>query len=370
MANNKPKSERLMSLDVLRGFDMFFIMGGQGIILGLCTLCPGWFSDVVKNQMDHVQWNGFAFYDMIFPLFLFLAGVSFPFSLSKSRSKGLSERKIYRQVIQRGIVLVLLGFVYNGFFGLTFAELRYASVLGRIGLAWMFAAIIFMNVNTRWRIWITAGILLFYWALLGLFPAPDISGYGRYTFEGNLVGYIDRLFLPGHLYDKTFDPEGILSTIPAICTALLGMFAGELVKKEDKSGNNKAFMLAAIGTGLVVLGLIWNFGMPINKKLWSSSYVCFVGGLSFMLFALFYYIIDVRKFQKWVFFFSVIGMNSITIYLGQRIINFNTIGNFFCRGLVESSPAIVQPLISSIFFVAASWLFLYFLYRQKVFLRV
>jgi len=360
-----------MSLDALRGFDMFFIMGGQGIVLALCTIFPGWFSDAVTTQMGHVEWDGFAFYDMIFPLFLFLAGVSFPFSLAGSLRKGVGRSRIYKQIVRRGIILVALGLVYNGLFALNFAELRYASVLGRIGVAWMLAAIIFMNVDARRIIWIVAGILLFYWGLIGLFPAPDApAGFGPYTFEGNLVGYIDRLLLPGRLYNGTFDPEGILSTIPAVCTALLGMLAGRIVRNEGKSGNSKALMLAATGAALVIAGLVWSLGMPINKSLWSSSYVCFAGGLSFMLFALFYYVVDVLSLRLWAFFFTVIGVNSITIYLGQRIINFSSIANFFSRGLVRLSPELVQGLISSVFFVAISWLFLYFLYRKKIFLRV
>ena len=192
-------SQRLLSLDALRGFDMLFIMGFAGLVTALCKLCPGEFSDWMTAQMGHADWNGFFHHDTIFPLFLFIAGISFPFSLAKQREKGMSERSIYLKVIRRGLTLVALGFVYSGLFKLDFATLRLPSVLGRIGLAWMFAALLFVNFNVRTRAVIAAAILLGYGLLLQFVAAPDAGGAGPLTLEGNIVGYVDRIVMPSHL---------------------------------------------------------------------------------------------------------------------------------------------------------------------------
>ena len=223
------KNQRLQSLDALRGFDMFFIMGGGALFVGLATWCPTPFFLAIADQMEHVPWHGFAFEDMIFPLFLFIAGISFPYSLEKQKASGMTSSAIYRKVIRRGLVLVLLGCIYNGLLDFDFANQRYASVLGRIGLAWMFAALIFLNVQTRIRIGIVAAIFIGYWLLLIGFPAPDGDG-DPFSMGGSLVGYVDRMFLPGHLYKEIHDPEGILGIIPAIGTASLGMLTGEWIK--------------------------------------------------------------------------------------------------------------------------------------------
>jgi predicted acyltransferase len=367
---NKPK--RLYSLDALRGFDMFWIMGGESIFAGLATL-TGW--PVLKwwaVQLEHVPWHGFHFYDMIFPLFLFIAGISFPFSLAKRTAMNESRGSIYKHVIFRGLILVLLGILYNNSVRFNFGELRYGSVLGRIGLAWMFAAIIFMNTKTSWRIvWFWA-LLIGYWLLLLLFPAHDLGSTDPFSQTGNLTSYIDRLIMPGKLYRGNHDPEGIFSTIPAISTALLGMFTGEFMKSKyliDKP-LKKVLYLVLAAIGLMIVGKIWNLAFPINKNLWSSSFVCWVGGLSLLLFSVFYLIIDVWNLRKWAFFFVVIGMNPITIYLAQRIINFRSASKFFFGGLIELFPQTWEPFLDGIAITAVGWVFLYFLYKKKIFLKV
>lgn len=364
--------QRLQSLDALRGFDMLFIMGGQTIVVGLSVLFPNAFFNTLAGQMQHVPWDGFACYDMIFPLFLFIAGISFPFSLAKQRERGRSEGDIYRNILRRGLTLVVLGFIYNGLLNLDFANQRYASVLGRIGLAWMFGALIFMNTKTVTRLVVVAFILLGYWLLLALVPAPDGNGAGCFTMEGSLVGYADRMLLPGKLHRGIHDPEGLLSTVPAIATALLGMLTGEFVKmrKEGFSPCRKVVYMLAVGAALVVIGKVWSLAFPLNKNLWSSSFVCFVGGWSLLLFALFYYVIDVKGIRRWTFFFTVIGMNSITIYLAQRVIDFGYTSKFFFGGLISLVPESAHTLVGALGYVAVAWLFLYFLYRQKIFLKV
>lgn len=367
----KLKTQRLQSLDTLRGFDMFFLMGGDAILVALAVLFPTPFFQTIAEQTNHVDWHGIAFEDMIFPVFLFIAGISYPFSLAQQKAKGMDRAAIYKKIFRRGIILVLLGCIYNGLLDMDFANQRYASVLGRIGLGWMFAALIFINSRTRTRIGIVSVIFIGYWLLLAFFPAPDGDG-DPYSMAGSLVGYIDRMFLPGVLYKGIHDPEGILGIIPAVGTASLGMLTGELVKlkKDGLSEMRKFYCLLACGVGLIVVGILWNFVFPINKNLWTSSFACLVGGIAMVLFAVFYYVIDIKGYRKWTLFFRVIGMNSITIYLAQRFFNFTFTNKAVFGGLASLFPEAAQPLVLALGYTALTWGFLYFLYKQKIFLKV
>ena len=366
------QSKRLYSLDALRGFDMFWIMGGESIFIGLASL-TGWpVLNWWAGQLDHVPWNGFHFYDMIFPLFLFIAGISFPFSVAKRLAANESRKILYRHVIMRGLTLVILGILYNNSVRFDFENLRYGSVLGRIGLAWMFAAIIFMNTRYNFRIVWFCALLIGYWLLLLLFPAHDLGSTDIFSREGNLTSHIDRMIMPGKLYLGNHDPEGILSTIPAISTALLGMFTGEFLISQYLNNKplRKVLYMAIAAVCLMIIGQLWNLVFPINKNLWTSSFVCFVGGLSLLLFTLFYLIIDVWKLKKWAFVFVVIGMNPITIYLAERIINFRTASKFFFGGVISLFPESWSAFLNGLAIVTIGWVFLYILYRKKVFLKV
>lgn len=367
------KNSRLLSLDTLRGFDMLFIMGFAPFIVSLNNLFPSDLGDAIAGHMRHVTWDGFSLHDMIFPLFLFVAGISFPFSLDKQRDNGASSRKIGMKIIRRGMTLVLLGILYNGFFQYGFTGTRYASVLGRIGTAWMLGAFIYMYTTTAVRYGIMGIILIGYWLSIWLIPAPDVMNAAPFSIEGNLVGYVDRLLLPGKLLcSGRFDPEGLLSTLPAIVTALLGMTTGEWVRIPEQriSGNRKALFLVFAGVVLCLVGLAWDKVFPINKSLWSSSFVCFSGGLSFLLFSLFYWVIDVKKMRSWTLFFRVIGLNSITIYMAQRIIGFNQMNHFFFGGLAGLGNETIGTAILRLGYIACCWFFLYFLYRKNIFLKV
>lgn len=363
-----------MSLDTLRGFDMLFIMGMAGLVTAICSLFPNGAECWLAQTMKHVEWNGLAHHDTIFPLFLFIAGVSWPFSYSKQITSGASRKQVYLKIIKRMAILIILGMVYNGLFKLDFQNLRVCSVLGRIGAAWGIAALLYINFNAKTRACICAAILLGYWALIALVPAPDVPGADPFTMQGNLIGYIDRLITPGRLiYDGgRFDPEGLLSTLPAVVTAMLGMFTGEFVRIDDKkiNGNRKAVYMFAAAALMAAIAAIWNIYFPINKMMWTSSFVMAVGAYSLGMFALFYYLIDVRKWQKWTLFFRVVGLNSITIYMAQRIISFNGINNFFFGGLASKFPDNWEAVVLRVGYVAVCWFFLYFLYRKKIFLKV
>lgn len=363
-------NKRLASLDALRGFDMLFICGLASLIIAICNLFPNGSECWLAQQMNHVDWNGLRHHDTIFPLFLFIAGISFPFSYAKQKAKGASRSQVYWKIFRRALLLVVFGFICNGLFKLKFEHFRFYSVLARIGLAWMFASILYINFKPRTRAVIAAVILVGYWLLLRFVPAPDAPGADPFSFEGNLVGYIDRCIMPGHLYNDSFDPEGLLSLLPAVVTAMLGMFTGELVRKEGPGGNRKTLMMLGAAAVMLIAGLVWSKWFPINKKLWSSSFVLVVGAYSLAMFALFYWIIDVKGWDGWILPFQVVGMNSITIFMAPRIINFRYATDFFLKGVQELCSPELGKVIWYVGYLALVWLFLYFLYRKKIFLKV
>jgi len=363
-------SQRLYSLDALRGFDMFWIMGGEEIFHSLAKITGNPFLITIADQFEHPAWNGFHFYDLIFPLFLFIAGVATPYSVGRELEKGTPKKKLVLRVVRRGITLVLLGLVVNN--GLKIhplSEVRFGSVLGRIGLAYMFANIIYLYTRQRGQIIWLVSLLIGYWLLLSFNSAPGFP-MGDLTMRGNFASYLDRSILPGRLYLGVHDPEGLVSTIPAIGTGLLGILAGQLLKNSPISPSAKSGRLILAGVVSIVLGLIWNTVFPINKNLWTSSFVLNVGGISMILLGTFYYIIDVRGYKKWAFFFSVIGMNSILIYISSRFINWNytTAGFFTWLGQLVGNPW--NDFVMVLCFLAVKWFFLYFLYKKKTFLRV
>ncbi len=279
---------------------------------------------------------------------------------------------MYRHVIRRGLILVVLGIIYNNAIRFDFANMRYASVLGRIGLAWMFAALIYMNTGYKFRTFWTIFLLLLYWGLLAFFPAPDLGSSDPYSMEGSLTGYIDRLLCPGELYLGIHDPEGILGTVPAISTALLGMLTGSFVRSETfvKKLNQKVIFMIVGGVALLIIGKIWDNFFPINKNLWSSSFVCWTAGISLLLFAVFYFFIDMMGYKKWAFPLVVIGMNSITIYLAQRVLYLGYTSDFLFGGLAAFFNEIWQPVIIQLAYAVTCWLLLYWLYKKKIFLKI
>ena len=368
----KANPERLLSLDALRGFDMFWIIGSGRLWHELAKLTDWPIFNWWSTQMRHCEWNGFHFYDLIFPLFLFIAGISFPFSLEKSRQKGVAQKALYFRIIKRGLILVFLGLVFNGLLKLDFDTQRYSGVLTRIGLAWMFAALIFINTKRNARILWCVGLMVFYWLALTFIQAPDFPDAPRFSIEGNIACYIDRAFLPGRIQYELYDLSGLSGVIPAICSTMLGMFTGMFIKstKEKLTPQRKVVYMTGAGIGLIGLGLLWGLILPINKPIWTSSYVCLAGGVSLLLFTLFYWIIDVCGYRRWTLFFTVIGLNSITIYMAQPIINFQFTANFLFGGIVSLFPKDWTPLLNNFTYIIICWLFLYFLYRKKIFLKV
>lgn len=367
-----PTNGRLLSLDALRGFDMMFIMGLSAIIMDVCGLFPGGESCWLARQMTHVNWAGLHHHDTIFALFLFISGMTFPFSIDKKRRQGLSDSAITLSVIRRGLTLFALGLVYQGLFDLDFHSLRIPSVLGRIGIAWMVAAILYCHTGKKTQWGIAAGILIGYFLLLRFVTAPDApADADSFSKAGNIAFYIDRLLLPNNIYKPgVYDPEGILSTIPAIVTALFGMFTGRYVKESTDSGERKTVKMLAASLAMALVAIIWANWFPIVKKLWTSTFVLACGAWSIGLFAIFYYLIDVKGWRKGILFFQVVGMNSITIYMAQKVIGFWPVTNFFFKGISGVLPESCAKLILDVGYFAICWLFLYFLYNKKCFLKV
>lgn len=375
-----PATQRLQSIDALRGFDMFWIIRGDAIFRSLAVFLG---YPALEEQLHHVSWDGFRFYDLIFPLFLFIVGVVLPFSLSKyiEQPQTASDRwAAHRKAFLRACLLVFLGWVYSGFLQFNFDDFRWPGVLQRIGICYFFGAIAVLNLRVRGQVILLAGLLVGYWVLLRTVPAPGFKAYDL-TMEGSLVGYIDRLLIPGKLHYKLGDNEGVLSTLPAIGNVLMGALAGQWLRSTRTSGIKVLGLFLASAVSLTA-GYLWSYEFPLNKILWTSSFVLVTGGCSLALLGIFYGLIDVLGYRRWAFFFTVIGMNAITIYVAQRFIDFTKISQFFLGGVAQHlgtalqashSPTEVeaaQKFVLAVGVIAAEWLFLWHLYRHKIFLKV
>jgi predicted acyltransferase len=384
------KNERLMSLDALRGADMFFIMGGSGLIMALCAFFGAkdcWLAE----QMTHVAWHGFRHHDTIFPLFLFLAGVSWPFSYASQVAKGRSLAAILRKMAFRVGALVFFGLATADFFAFKVESFRYDSVLAHIAVCWAGAALLSIFVkNWKTRLAVAGGLLVVHWAALFFFTAPDaaallastdpavakkVASYAAYgtdnfSFTGNIAGWIDRTFMPGRLYEGIFDPDGLFAKVSGIPLALMGVLAGELLRSKSFSGNRKALLLLAAGLGALVLTFCWMPWCPVNKKIWTSTFVLSSAAYAFFALALFYWIIDVLGWRRWAFFFRVIGMNAITIYLMMRFVQFRAISKFFFSGVAGLGSGSWPDVMLAVGQIAIEWFVLWWLYRKNTFLKV
>jgi len=371
--------KRLASLDALRGFDMLWIVGLDLVMRALLAAIPGGSGSWIEQQFHHVAWDGLAFYDTIFPLFVFIAGVSFPFSHAKQVERGASSFQVHLRIFRRMALLLLLGAIYNGLLQFKFVPFRYASVLGKIGMAWAVAALLYVHLGVKARVGVLLATLVGYGALLHL-VAPDApTGSGSFTLGGCFPGCLDRLgFTPGDLYCKLkvggvmkpwLEPSGVVvSVLGSSASAMLGMLAGDLLKSARFAPARKAALLASGGVVMLATGLLVALECPIIKNLWTPSFTLVVGGYSLLMLAFFYWIIDVKGHDRWCFFLKVVGVNAITVYLFYRIVNVRAISHFFFGGVASlcSHP----PVIESLGVVTISWLFCWFLNRHKVYLKV
>ena len=360
---------RVMSIDALRGFDMFFIIGGERIFASLHDIFNNPTTELIRTQLTHVKWEGFRFEDLIMPLFLFIVGVVMPYSFEKRRLAGQSKMRLYLHILKRTVILFVLGMVAQGnLLEFDISKLHiYSNTLQAIAAGYIIAAIIMLNLGIRWQIAVTGILLLLFWALMVLVPFPG-RGADVLMPDANLAIYIDRIIF-GSFIDGTDPPyTWILSSMTFACTVMLGVMAGHLLRTE-KVGIRKVLWLLVIGTGCIVAGLAWSLCFPIIKHLWTSSFVLLSGGICFMLLALFYLVIDVLGFSKWAFGFVVIGMNAITVYMAVHIVNFRYISGVFVGGL-EKYTGNWYSFIHALAGFAIVWLILWWMYRKKTFIKI
>jgi len=363
-------NNRLASLDILRGFDMFWIVGGEALILSIISYL-GWpFLEPVARNFEHSEWIGFTAYDLIFPLFIFISGVAMPFSFEKYLAS-YRKRSLYFKVIRRAAILVFLGLLYNGLLKtLDFANLRYLSVLGLIGMAYLWASIVVINFKPTGQVVCAAAILIVYAAMMNFIPVPGF-GAGVITPEGNLASFIDRHIVPGKLIYGVHDPEGVLMTFPASVLAIAGALAGALLKKQNLGQYRKFVFLAAAGVICLGIGFFWGKHFPIIKKLWTSSFVVYTVGWSLLLLAVFYLIVDIWGIRKIFFPFMLIGVNPLTIYIcAHCAIDFGYTAKFFFGGVMRIVGTGLSPIVLSLCTLICEIIFLYILYRKKIFIKV
>jgi predicted acyltransferase len=363
-------AKRLMSVDALRGLDMFLIVGVEEVLEAFSEMVP--MTPSLNDRLQHAPWAGFHFYDLIFPLFAFIVGVSLVFSLSKSIAAE-GRPATTRKLITRSAILYLLGIlVYGGISG-GIEQIRLLGVLQRLALCFCAAGLAFVWMSPRQMVALTVTLLAGYWAMLTFIPVPGF-GAGDFAEGHNFTNWVDKMFLPFRKWDGDHDPEGLLSTFPAIATTLLGVFAGMLLQNPAVEPARKVRLLLAWGCAGVLLGLLWHFQFPIIKKLWTSSFVLLTAGISSMLLAGFYHVIDIKQRQRWCQPFVWIGMNAITIYLIVHFVKLEPLANRLVGGEIQTALDRVCPglgeLTTTLLALAFAVLICRFLFVRKIFLRV
>jgi predicted acyltransferase len=370
---------RIACVDALRGFSIFWIIGADGAIRALDDMCSGKgpiiraIGGFLGYQMYHAAWEGFRFYDFIFPLFIFITGVSIVLALPH-----LVEREgrwqAHTRVLRRALLLYGLGLIFYGGISHHWADIRYLGVLQRIAICYLFASLMFLNFNLRGLIAACVALLAGYWALMTFVPVPGI-GAGSFGPDANLANWIDAHYLPGRLWDKTRDPEGLLSTLPAIATCLIGVSAGLLLKNERFTAQQKSLWLMGAGIVTVAAGHLWGLQFPVIKAVWTSSFVLVAGGYSLMLLGVWHQIIDVWGFRSWSTIFIWVGANAITLYFINNVLGFEPfalrfvggdLGALLDRLATPGTGLFVAHALGLAFAIALAG----FLYRRKIFLRV
>jgi predicted acyltransferase len=367
--------KRLLSLDLLRGITIIFM---------IIVNDPGsW--DHVYAPLLHAEWNGITPTDYIFPTFLFVLGTSIVLSINKQRERGIDNNKILRKVLWRSAKIYLVGlflWVWGKFFhqfSITFDEIRWVGVLQRISIVFLICSIIYMYTSLKTQIYICLLTLVGYLIVMCYVPIPGIGLPDLSVPEKNWTHYIDSLFLPGVMWQKTWDPEGILSTLPSIVTGIFGMFAGYIITKASEL-KEKIIYLFLLGFCLLIAGDISSYVFPFNKNLWSTSYTLLVGGISSLAFAFFVYFIDLNNNGRYFKFAKVFGVNSIFSYVLAGILTLlfydDSLWGFgFNELFVEniSSLGISKKLLSFIYallYVLIIWIPTNYLYRKKIYIKL
>ncbi len=377
------KPERLVSLDAFRGFTI------AGMIL---VNNPGSWSSIYP-QLAHASWHGWTFTDFIFPFFLWIVGVSMTFSFAVRKSKGDDNAKLLLNVLRRSAIIFGLGMFLAGFpFGLlwdhhfSWATIRIPGVLQRIAVCYFLASIIYLNTSMRGQIIAIGALFVGYWMMMFYIPIPE---YGAGLFEKgkNFAVYIDSMFLTGHMWGqtKTWDPEGIISTIPAIATTLFGAILGDYLRKSEQNKVEKSAWMFVFGAGFLLLGAILDMWMPINKSLWTVSYSIFMAGWAMCIFGIFYFLIDARGIKKWAYPFTVYGMNAIFVFVLSGVVGRTlglikltmddgtqrSLGAFIYQSLfVPIASPLNSSLLYAITWISVMYLIVWVMYKRKWFVKV
>jgi predicted acyltransferase len=384
------RPERMVSLDVFRG---------ATIAAMILVNDPGSWSHIYP-PLEHAEWNGWTPTDLIFPFFLFIVGVSLTLSFASRIARGLTRSALAIHVVRRSALIFAIGLFLNGFPDFDFSSIRIMGVLQRIALCYLVAGLLYLatfqseaaaerparvHANFRVTAAVAVGLLVGYWALMTFVPVPGY-GAGHLGKEDNLGAYIDRTLMGGHLWSEsvTWDPEGLLSTLPAIASVLIGILAGEWLRS-DRRAARKALVLAAAGLALLAAGRLIHPYFPINKNLWTSSFVLFTGGFAMLVLAACYWVIDVRAWRAWAAPFLVFGMNAILAYALAALVsevstdfeflNFRghetTLhGWIYDKYFVSHLSPVNASLGFAVFFVVVIFVLLWPFYRGKLFLRV
>ena len=383
---------------------MLWIVGAAGLVRALDKLAGGdqGFLHFLAQQFSHKEWEGFAFYDLIFPLFVFLVGASVAFSMTRALGKE-GKAAAYRRIFKRFVLLYLVALIYSGGVSQPWPEIRLMGVLNRIALCYLVTSLAFCHLRGRGLAALCGTVLVGYWLLMTYVPFPDLrprhpngelvseslqaksvkelNWETKTTLKGvfepgvNLAHYIDQKYLPGKKWDGTWDPEGILSTLPAIGTCLLGSLAGLLLLSTGLTDQRKVLILLGAGAASVALGFLWGLQFPVIKKIWTSSYVLVAGGYSALLLAAFHQVIEVWKIQWWIQPFVWVGSNSITIYLANNLMGFGKVAERFVGGDVSAfldakiRPGAGQLLVAAVA-VGIGLALVRFLHQKRIFLRL
>lgn len=374
------ENKRLESLDILRGFDLFFIVALEHVMrsLGSCVDAD-WFKPIMWC-FTHVAWEGFSPWDLIMPLFMFMSGVSIPFALSRYKRDG-NKRAAYVRIIKRFVVLWVFGMISQGnLLGLDPSHIYlYTNTLQSIAVGYLVASLLYLNTSVKTQIGVSVTLLIAFWACMEFIQVGSYGG-GNYTHEGNLAEWIDRVVL-GRFRDGAsvqngevvfaswYDNTWILSSLTFCVTTLTGVFAGYILRDDSRTMPQRARLLALIGAALVIAGWLWHLQMPVIKRIWTSSMVLVSSGYSFLLMALFHWLIDYKGYTRHVNWLKVYGMNSIAAYMLVSCVNFSSVSNSLLYGLQQYTgnfyPVIIAACNSVIIY-----LILRLMYKNKLFLKV
>jgi predicted acyltransferase len=364
---------RMASLDVFRGLTI----AGMTLVNN-----PGTWG-AIYSPFAHAEWHGWTPTDLVFPFFLFIVGVSITLALGRRAEGGGPRKTLYLKILRRSAIIFGLGLVLAGFPGYDLSTLRIPGVLQRIAVCYLVASVVFLHTRWRAQAVIAAALLVLYCVLMTYVPAPGFAA-GDLSMEGNLAAYVDRALLGGHTWKPLYDPEGILSTIPAVATTLAGVLTGHWLRSRRADMEKVAGMFVA-GAAAVVLGWAWGFWFPVNKALWTSSFVLLTAGLGLQLLAACLWLVDVKGYRRWALPFIVFGTNALALYflsgLFAQLIDLVKVGgeggrqvalktyvfqNFFAPLGAPKTASLLFALCFVLLWLAVMYVF----YRKRIFIKV